>query len=295
MVELKPATITNGVMVSITLHKLGDSRKASDGAVTSDVDADRLKVTKKIIKCDEYDAIASYLSATKTWVLKRTLPTFTNKSTYWCTVEMADRINTYLNESQQKLGELVMKFLAVVPQQIEAARLALKGEFNEADYRSMEGMRDAFGIEWGFLSFAVPDALSPELRQSEVDKYQKKMDDAASQVRDALRVGMAKLIDHLVDRLNAKNEDKGTRFCDSSVNNLLEFLDLFSARNLTGDSALEELAVQAKGIISAATPTRLRDSRRTRDMIIEKMATVQVAVNNLIGMEKKRAFILADD
>jgi hypothetical protein len=254
-----------------------------------------LKVSKRILKCDEFDAIRTFMDATKGWVLKRTLPTFTNKGHYWVSLSIVDTLHAYLTQAQNDLAPLVDAFIRVLPDRIEEARAALKGEFNLNDYKDASYVRAAFSFEWGFLSYAVPEALSPELKEQEVARFQKKLDDAAEEVRTALRTAMLDLTGKLVDRLRAKNGEDRTRFCDSAVTNLVEFLELFETRNITGDGELGELAVIAKRIVNEATPDRLRNSRYYRDKMIEKMEQVNMAIGDIVTNRRRMYTLQTED
>jgi hypothetical protein len=88
-------------------------------------------------------------------------------------------------------------------------------------------------------------------------------------------------------------------FRDSAISNLVEFLELFSARNVTGDTDLSALAERARAITATAIPEHLRDKGRQgedlRTQVARQTAEVKAAVDGLIQSEKRRRFNLDEE
>jgi hypothetical protein len=69
---------------------------------------------------------------------------------------------------------------------------------------------------------------------------------------------------------------------------LVEFLDLFGARNVTRDDQLARLVAQARGIIADATPDSLKSDVGLRERVRNGMQQVTAAVDTLIRDTPRR-------
>ena len=202
--------------------------------------------------------------------------------------------------AMQKMERAVCVMLGMAqiiadPQQGLTARQALwnlRDQYRADDYPAPEVIRGKFGMSWSYLTFEVPANVPPEIRKRELAEREKRFEEMENECREALRLSMGELVDHLVEQLTPAADGKKKRFYDSTITKLIEFLSLVSARNVTGDAELESLAAKANEIIANATPDELRTDGTMRDEIRNKMSAVKTQVTALIQTEKRRKFDL---
>jgi hypothetical protein len=117
----------------------------------------------------------------------------------------------------------------------------------------------------------------------------------ALQVKAALRLGLKKLIDHLVDRLAPGPAGVKKKFAATTITKVVEFLELFSARNVVGDKELAVLADQAKEVLAGRTPESIREDEEAAAFIAERMSTVKTQLDKLLQDMPERVIKLDDD
>src|SRR5256712_13802214 len=126
------------------------------------------------------------------------------------------------------------------------------GLYNPADYPPVEDVAREFGLSWQYVSFGVPDqlkAISREVWQQEREKAAQRMAEASAEIQIVLRESMAKLVQHIADRLKEGPDGKPLRFKETTVSNLVEFLTNFEFRNVTDDNELQTLVAQARELL----------------------------------------------
>jgi hypothetical protein len=176
----------------------------------------------------------------------------------------------------------VDNFVDVFPAEVDEARIRLKDQFCEENYPAIEDVRKAFDMSYAYVTFKVPDNLPEEVKKREADKLTARFSEVEIEVRDAMREGLSKLVTHLVDSLQVGEDGKQKIFRNSSVNNLVEFLELFNDRNITNDKELEELANKAKQVIAGVDPNALRDTSSIRQSVKAGLEDVSKSLSTLI-------------
>src|SRR5205807_4743201 len=127
-------------------------------------------------------------------------------------------------------------FLSVYPGLSQDAAKRLRGLYNPADYPPADEVAREFGLSWQYVSFGVPEQLkgiSQEVFEQEREKAAQRMAEASSEIQQVLRETMAKLVQHMADRLKESSDGKPLRFKETTVSNLVEFLANFQFRNVT--------------------------------------------------------------
>jgi hypothetical protein len=293
------------VAVSVTFRRLGDSRQGNMDEIETSADKDMGRFVKRLFcaaqadadgkekaRCAEYEAIRSFDNQTYNWILSQSVSLLGRRNVRLIKKDAVGEIDAYLKDRQRERQLLVNAFGKVYPIVVENARPMLNGQFRESDYPSVEEAVAKFSLEWDYLALGVPDNLPDDVKAEIAAKAEKTWAATAAEIRDGLRVGFVKLVEHLIDRLQAKGTEKKSKFHDSNIGNLLEFIDALERRNLTNDKALEEVANKAKALIASASSDDLKAKADVRGKMIEEMAKVKDAVDGLIGPEKRRKFNL---
>ena len=152
--------------------------------------------------------------------------------------EFNDRIAVFGDE----LDESVLDLDRHYDELRYAARERLGDLFDASDYpTTLVGM---FAIEHDFPSVEPPPylrQLSPELYQQECQRVQTRFDEAVQLAEQAFIEELARLVDHLSERLSGSADGKPKVFRDSAVTNMAEFFERFRSLNVRSNEQLDEL------------------------------------------------------
>lgn len=291
--------------LNLSLSKLGVRRKAATekaagfdaseqiaaGAVISGADASSVSASKRLLDCPELKAVGTLDSEIKGYLADRCLPSPFRGGIWLIPLVMVDDVNASLQRFAIQRADLVDAFMAVYSAAIDAARERLGPLFNPGDYASPADARQAFAIEWQFVSMDTPETLrdvSPELFERERQRAEAMWRDAADEIRQALRASLAELVTHTAERLRPRLDGTRPVLRDSVLSNLSQFLEFFEARNLTDDADLSALVGQARDVINGVQTQALRDDPTLRDSIGAAVAALVPTAEDLVNLPKRR-------
>lgn len=285
------AILESAVLLRLSFEKFGNVRKADKKQIQTDADKDRLKLGKVLFDCEEYNAIGTFDGKLREWVTARAIAVDVGfPGVYILPLALLQDVEAKMTAAKVERAALVGSFLGVYDSEREKARVRLNGQFQESDYPAADVVRSRFGLSWRYVTFDVPDKLPPEVLERERQAREESFAAMENEVRLALREGLADLAGHLVERLADSPAGEKKIFRNSAVENLVEFLDLFNARDVTKDSELQALVSKARDVIKFADPERLRKSSSIRAEVREKLAGVKVAVDSLVDVQRRRKF-----
>jgi hypothetical protein len=139
----------------------------------------------------------------------------------------------------------------------------------------------------------VPDQLkgiSPEVWEQEREKAAQRMAEASCEIQRVLRESLAKLVQHMSDRLKEGADGKPLRFKETTVSNLVEFLQNFEFRNVTDDTELQTLVGQARHLLQGVNADDLRTTGDLRTKIQQGMADIAAQLDTMLTRTGGRKF-----
>jgi len=170
-----------------------------------------------------------------------------------------------------------------------AARRRLGDLFNAGDYPpSLIGL---FAIEHDYPGIEPPDylrQLNPELYEQECRRVQSRFDEAVQLAEQAFLDELARLVEHITERLSGQDDGKPRVFRDSAVTNLTEFFERFRTLNVRSSEQLDELVARAQQVIGGVEPQQLRDSASLRSRVVNQLASVQSSLDGLLVDRPRR-------
>jgi hypothetical protein len=173
-----------------------------------------------------------------------------------------------------------------------AARQRLGDLYNAADYpASLDGL---FDMTWDFPSVEPPDylrRLSPELYAQECRRVQSRFDEAVQLAEAAFTEELAKLVEHLSERLSGQIDGKPKVFRDSMITNLTEFFERFGKLNVRSNEQLDELVERAQQVVRGVEPQQLRNNQSLRQQVASQLSGVQSALDGLLIDRPRRRII----
>lgn len=275
--------LKNTVVLALTVRSWGNRSKADvDKIDTGDTDKNRLNVTKRLIDSDEYKALRRQGSTVKDWARLRSVPSFFRDGLWLVKTDAVNAVDAKLREGVDERKRLTEALLTVYPEQKEKAKTALGKMFRESDYPTASELRNAFGIDWNWISLGVAETLPSDVRRQENAKLERMWKSAIGEITVGLRTGFKELIDHMVSRLTVTPGEKPRVFRDTLVQNFTEFVETFSARNVVNDNELAALVEKARKLVSGVSPDDLRDDAKLRDYTAGKFRELQKAVDTAV-------------
>ena len=190
---------------------------------------------------------------------------------------------------RDELDEAVLELNEHYDDLRSAASERLGDLFDLSDYpTTLVGM---FAIEHDFPSVEPPPylrQLSPELYQQECQRVQSRFDEAVQLAEQAFIEELARLVDHLTERLSGAADGKSKEFRDSAVTNMTEFFERFRGLNVRSNEQLDELVGNAQRVVRGVEPQQLRDNQTLRQTISTQMAAVQAGLDQLLVDRPRR-------
>ena len=200
-----------------------------------------------------------------------------------------DEFNERMSSFRDDLDEAVLELNEHYGELRHAARERLGDLFDSSDYpTTLVGL---FAIEHDFPSVEPPPylrQLSPELYHQECQRVQSRFDEAVQLAEQAFIEELARLVDHLSERLSGSADGKPKVFRDSAVTNMAEFFERFRSLNVRSNEQLDELVGNAQRVVSGVEPQDLRDSQALRQTLSTQMAAVQAGLDQLLVDRPRR-------
>ncbi len=200
-----------------------------------------------------------------------------------------DPINVRMRAFCDELAEAVSTLDGRFSELKYEARDRLGDLYNESDYpASLDGL---FEIAWDFPSVEPPDylrRLNPALYRQECDRVRARFDEAVEMAETAFTEELAKMVEHLSERLSGGDDGKPKIFRDSAVENMVEFFDRFKRLNIGSSEELDAVVDRARGVIDGVAPQQLRDDQSLRSRINNQLTAVQSSLDGLMVDRPRR-------
>lgn len=306
------------VVLSLSLSRPGNRRKVSkalikkataNGHVSSDITSDdapitvngdlkMLHVAQDLIDSPELKAIEKHDGEIRRYVQGLALPSPLGGGKYLLPIALVELVDGRLGELFNARHDLIRIAVDVYPTR-KAEAEARKGPlFNELDYPPVRRYESAFGMYWQYFVFspaASLEGISANLFHRENEKFQTQMVQAQQEISDLLRVAAKECVDHMVERLTPGEDGKPKTFRNSLVQNLLDFMSTFDARNIADDQELGELMTKVRELMKGVTPDTLRDSTAIRSYVLNGVQKVKEQLDGLVVTRTARAVAFEDE
>jgi hypothetical protein len=279
------------VCIKVRLSTMGNTRKVSTSQIEADADKDLLRVSKHLLASAELKATGRFDSEIRRFLYNICLPF--EIGIHLLPIAALETVESRLRQFAEDRKQLVSAFIKAYPSLCQDAAKRLRGLYNPADYPPVEDVEREFGFSWQYVSFGVPDQLkgiSREVWEQEREKAAQRMAEASSEIQLVLRESMAKLVQHMADRLKEGPDGKPLRFKESTVANLVEFLTNFEFRNVTDDKELQALATHARQLLQGVSADDLRSTGDLRAKIQQGMAGIAAQLDTMLTRTGGRKF-----
>ena len=241
---------------------------------------DFLRGRKLLLAPDSTALIKQHIGKARNYLRKISLP-FPIKGCVLVPKKLIPEIQEHLKEIKWHYNSAVEDFLYWYPQTVKDAKDSLGELFDECDYPTQEMIKNKFRFQWRYITIgpSVSRVLPPSIYKEEVKKFQELMEQARSEAITALREEFVDLVTNIADKLQNHDDGKPRRLRDAAVENLKQFLDNFSSRNIFDDAQLSELVEQCRGIITTTNANAIRGNTQVRQELHQQMEKLLTGID----------------
>lgn len=200
-----------------------------------------------------------------------------------------------LESLKEEHDRAVADFVAQYPEILLKEREDLGPLFRAADYPHPEAVAGEFQMRFAVDLTENVERISPEIFHAEHAKFVARWEEDLATMRTALRVGFARVVDAMVERLTPAPGEEGLKtFKNSLVENMSDFLLMFDDKNVaTNDGELKSLVDQARRVLSGVTPEDLREQAPVREAVASAMATISSRLDGFVEVRQRRIVRIA--
>lgn len=277
-IKKKINVFEKGVLVQINTRVWTGRVKTPASIVDETADADFISVHKNLIDKENLRNIEHVRNLARSWVQNRTLP-FPLTGVLFIPKDMISQVDEKMKEYQEKFYEEVEDFVDKYDLFVRQAKDSLGSLYDPTEYPT--DIETRFGFDWNFFVMSTPDKagmLSPELYESEKEKFHNTMHEFELIARATLRKSFSEIVERLAERTNGA---KKKTFRDTAVSNITEFINDFKAMDITNDKELKKLTEAAQQILGNTTAEELRNDDDLRTNISADMKEIAARVAGL--------------
>jgi hypothetical protein len=291
--------IETTVCLDVQISMLGLERRVESEDVTAkDADKKRLRVTKLIIESDTIKSMQKLRSRLAADLKEIKVPTKMYRHGIYLIPQIyVVNVENLLKLAKKEMKELATQLVSEYDDLKAAAKESLGQLYDEKDYPSPEALPALFDVQWDYLAFDTPAVLKNldyELFQSQRERAERRWDEAAEQIRRALREGFGGLVTEFVDKMIPGDDGTFRKLKQPFIDKFHEFLRFFEGRNVTSDEELDELVKKAKDLLEGRTAQELRGDEEMREKILESFKTLRESSDKLV-QEYVREVSLEED
>lgn len=241
---------------------------------------DFLRGRKLLLAPDSTALIKQHIGKARNYLRKISLP-FPIKGCVLVPKKLIPEIQEHLKEIEWHYNSAVEDFLYWYPQTVKDAKESLGELFDECDYPTQEAVKNKFRFQWRYITIgpSVSRVLPPSIYKEEVKKFRELMEQARSEAITALREEFVDLVTNIADKLQNHDDGRPRRLRDAAVENLKQFLDNFSSRNIFEDAQLAELVEQCRGIITNTNANAIRGNTQVREEVHLQMEKILAGID----------------
>jgi len=240
-------------------------------------------VSKRLVPKEAFTDIVTACNALRAHMSKHTLP-WSDNGQRIMTRNIFEIFMSGYGELERQFNAAVAEFITVkYPQARDQASFRMGDLFVEGDYPTIEELQKKFQVTLDIDGITEPDDFRVALPQQELDKLKAGMEESiqrklSSAMQDVwLRI--AELLEHYIEKIG--NED--AIFRDSTVNNLVDLMNILPGLNVTGDPKLREIRQKIMAGIGAYQPENLRKQKDLRAVAAKEARAIRESINSHVS------------
>lgn len=288
----------NTICIKIDRGRFGIKRQAGTDDVEVASDKSLLALSKVILQSPELSAVQRFDADVSRYLQALCLKSMFRGGVYLIPIGLVAEVNDYLTLAKTKREELVAKAVETYDQRVVETSERLRVLSDASDYPSKERFAQKFHFDWQFLTWETPTQLRQiraSLFEVEAQKAAAKLSAVADECRDAMRAGMADLVDHLVDKLTPDPDGKRKIFSKSIIENFNEFFRTFEMRNVTDDAELAGIVAQARQVLNGVDTDSVRKDAALREAMVANFSLLRDRLLPMTVDRSTREIVIPDD
>lgn len=310
---LKRPLVDRAVSVSIKLgrpgiHKAIDSERIEfasedtelgDAEINKKVDREMIRVTKKLIDCQEYKNIVTLDRRIKRLIKLRCIQSLVRRGIFLLSIGLTKEVDAEVQSYKVKRKGLIELYKAVYPRRVEEALARLGPEGDPKDYPTWDQIEQMFTFDFQYFKMSAPTMLG------DVDEaiLQREENRITEQIQSALEIGrqglyevFGKLVSDLTQKLTVEPGESPKGLSQPMIDRLNDFMRVFDAQNMTGDVDLKGFVEKAKALMSGvdAKDLRAKDADTFRAEIKKGLDEINTGLGSLIVEKPSRAITFDD-
>ncbi len=250
-----------GAYRQVKNDKIGDE---DNSVVRTDANKDEITISKDILGSDEFEHIVAIDAAIRNFARSRALNAkglkILSKGVYLLPTGLLDKTDTEVRRLIGERHQVIEQFITAYPAIIQSKKAQLKSLFDENEFPDVAKLRTSFRENVFVFDFGVPgklEKLNQELFHRESEKMKAMWKDATADIRAGLRAGFLELTQRAAETLGTNEKGRKKRFHESTVTQIMEFMELFDQKNITNDNELQNIVQKAKAILQGKTPAAI--------------------------------------
>jgi hypothetical protein len=263
------------LFLTIHCNRFGNLRR-SNVKLDTTAEHKRFKTAQTLLDSPELDAITKRDNAVKKQVEAYVLP-----YKIACAIlpaESGKEVKAILTAYEKvERPVLVKAFVAVYVNQVQAAKTALKDEFVEGHYPTVEEVAGEFSFDWNLFSLDLPEDMK--------DKAASMIEDVTKAVAEALATTAHGLTKKLADSLSMNEDGSAKKICDTHFEKLTAWLSNFDVKNVINSAELKAEMDKLSGLMKGMDPELVRNNDSLR---LKLHADLDAAAKTLCGMVEQK-------
>lgn len=256
-----------------------DQKASSQLVKDASAQAGSAVVSKRVVPKEAFADIVTACNALKAHRDKHTLP-WSDKGPRIMTRNIFEIFMTGYGELERNFNAAVKEFIEVkYPPARDRAAFRLGTLFSDADYPTPDELRKKFQVSLDIDGITEPEDFRVALPEVELNKLKASMEESINRrLSDAMQdvwLRIAELLEHYIEKVS----DNEAIFRDSTVNNLVELMNILPGLNVTGDPRLREIRQRIMGTIGSYEPNDLRKGSDLRAAAAKEAREIRESMN----------------
>lgn len=252
------------------------SRKVTDDA---NAEPGSAVVNKRVIPKEALADITTAYNALKAHRDRHTLP-WSDKGPRIMTRNIFELFMSGYGELERQFNDAVDEFITVrYPPLRDKAAFRLGDLFNDKDYPPPEELRKKFSVNLDIDGITEPEDFRIALPEAELNKLKQTMEESINRrLGDAMQdvwLRIAELLEHYIEKM----DDNEAIFRDSTVNNLVDLMNILPGLNVVGDPKLREIRQRIMNTIGSYEPADLRKGGDLRAAAAKEAREIRESIN----------------
>jgi hypothetical protein len=271
------------LFLTINCTRLGNLRTAHV-ALNTNANEGMFHTAKKLLDSPELKAIAKRDNEVKASLAKYSMPF--KLGCMSVPLVSGPTVRQILKDYRDvERPALVKALVSVYADQVAAAKLLLKEQWDESQYLPVDKVAAEFSFYFMLVSLDLPESMK--------DEAQEKIQSAVTCINDALAAAAKEMVEKLAASLKPDADGKFGKVYDKQFTALQEFLANVDIRNVSSHAELKAQTDKLKALLAGVDPQKVRDNDGLRISLAAGMSEATDALTSMV-QRKGRVFRDAD-